>query len=105
MRLTLLMRLAPVAILISVAAPLRAEYIVLRSGQRIPVTGYERIGDSYRLQVRGGVVQVAASEIVSLEPQDVFQPLPPAPPEKGPISELFPSAAPSAGSDSELITT
>jgi len=105
MRLTLLMRLAPVAILISVAAPLRAEYIVLRSGQRIAVTGYERIGDSYRLQVRGGVVQVAASEIVSIEPQDVFQPLPPAPPEKGPFSELIQSAAQRYGVDADLITS
>ncbi len=48
------MRLERAALLLSLvvlAAPaLRAEYIVLRSGQRLTVTGYQLVGQKYRFQ-------------------------------------------------------
>ena len=32
----------------------RADYVVLRSGARLEVTGYEILGDRYRLHLKGG---------------------------------------------------
>ncbi|MDQ1409538.1 MAG: hypothetical protein QOJ41_1273 [Acidobacteriaceae bacterium] len=58
------------------AAPaLRAEYVVLRSGQRLTVTGYQLLGDKYRLQMNGGFVEVPSAEVVAIEPEEVFTPL------------------------------
>jgi soluble lytic murein transglycosylase-like protein len=57
----------------------RADYAVLRSGVRLHIAGYERVGDSVRLAVSGGTVEIAASELAAVEPEDTFQPLPPVP--------------------------
>src|SRR5437879_13116522 len=44
-------------------APLaRAEYAVLRNGQRLHITGYEHLATAYRLQMAGGLVDVAAED-------------------------------------------
>jgi len=59
------------------APAVRADYAVLRSGARLRVTGYELQGDRVRLSVAGGYVEVAASELITVEPEDVF-PAPPA---------------------------
>lgn len=68
------------AILTFFATPaLRAEYVVLQSGQRLVVTGYQIIGDKYRLQMNGGFVDVPVSEVVAIEPEEVFTPNPPPP--------------------------
>lgn len=53
-----------------------ADYAVLRSGARLHVTGYELHGDHVRLAVAGGQVDIAASELIDVEPEDLF----PAPP-------------------------
>lgn len=95
----------PLFVLFFLAVPLRAEYVVLRSGQRIQVTGYERLGDSYRLQVSGGIVEVAAADVVNIEPEDNFPPLPPPSPEKGPYQEMIKAAAERYGVDADLITS
>src|SRR5205814_2053466 len=55
-----------------------AEYIVLRSGLRLHVTGYQLVGDKYRLQITGGKLEVAAADVAAIEPEDVFTPLPAA---------------------------
>ena len=48
--------------LLLLAAPaLRAEYFVLRSGQRLKVTGYQLVGDKYHLQMTGGRVEIDAT--------------------------------------------
>jgi len=77
------LRLKRAALLLSfavLAAPsLRAEYVVLRSGQRLRVTGYQLLGDKYRLQIAGGSVEVAAEDVVAIEPEDVFTPVPAKP--------------------------
>jgi soluble lytic murein transglycosylase-like protein len=57
------------------APVLRAEYVVLRSGQRLTVTGYQLLGDKYRLQMNGGFVEVPSAEVVAIEPEDVFTPI------------------------------
>ena len=38
----------------------RADYIVLQTGQRIHVTGYERVGDTLRLTMSGGSLEIPA---------------------------------------------
>lgn len=54
------------------ACPARGDYAVLRSGQRLHVTGYERSGDTVRLDLPGGSVTVQAADLVSIEPEEVF---------------------------------
>jgi Transglycosylase SLT domain len=95
-------------VLLCAAVPrLRAEYVVLRSGQRLTVTGYELLGDKYRLQVAGGMVMVPVEEVVNIEPEEVFTPEPPKPTATatGPFSEFVAAAAARYGVDAELITS
>src|SRR5260370_40839663 len=64
--------LLPCALLFAAAPSLRAEYVVLRSGQRLHVTSYQLLGEKYRLQLTVGAVVVPVEEVVSIEPTDVF---------------------------------
>src|ERR1700694_2051437 len=57
------------------APALRAEYVVLRSGQRLTVTGYQLLGDKYRLQMNGGFVEVPSAEVIAIEPEEIFTPI------------------------------
>jgi hypothetical protein len=57
------------------ATALRAEYVVLRSGQRLTVTGYQLLGNKYRLQMNGGFVEIPSEEVVTIEPEEVFTPI------------------------------
>jgi hypothetical protein len=61
---------------ICLAPGARADYAVLRSGLRLHVTGYERDGDHVRLAVDGGMVQIATTDLIAIEPQDTFPALP-----------------------------
>ncbi len=91
------------------AQALRAEYIVLRSGQRLTVTGYQVLGDKYHLQVKGGTVDVPVEQVLSIEPEDVFTPLPlphmEAPQSQEPFGELIRAAAERYKVDADLITS
>lgn len=58
----------------AMAPTAQAEYMVLQSGQRIHVTGYERVGDKLRLMVSGGTMEIPADSIVRVEPEDTFLP-------------------------------
>src|SRR5690349_23081292 len=51
---------------------------VLRTGLRLHVTGYQLVGDKYRLQLIGGKLEVSAADVAAIEPEDVFTPLPAA---------------------------
>ncbi len=84
---------------------MRAEYVALRSGQRLHVTGYQLLGDKYRLQIAGGVVEVFADEVVSIEPEDIFVSLPPGPPVTAPIREIVKASAAKYSVDADLITS
>jgi hypothetical protein len=82
----------------------RGDYAVLRSGLRLHITGYENAGDRVKLTLQGGIVEVAASDLVSVEPEDTFQPLPVSTPAQGPYGELIRAAAEKHGLDEKLIT-
>ena len=51
----------------------RAEYIVLRSGQRLVVTGYQLVGDKYKLTLNGGSAEIPAADVVAIEPEEIFR--------------------------------
>jgi hypothetical protein len=87
------------------APALRAEYVVLRSGQRLTVTSYQLNGDKYRLQMKGGSVEIAAEEVVAIEPEEVFTPVPRTPTIKPPYRELVEAAAARYNVDADLITS
>src|SRR5947199_1278807 len=91
------------------AAPsLRAEYIVLRTGLRLHVTGYQLVGDKYRLQMTGGKLEVSAADVAAIEPEDVFTPLPAAatPTAAQPLyRDLVEAAAKRYNVDADLITS
>ena len=53
----------------------RADYMVLQSGQRIHVTGYERVGDTLRLTMSGGTLEIPADALVRVDPEDTFLPV------------------------------
>jgi hypothetical protein len=58
------------------AAPgARAEYAVLQSGQRLHITAYERTGDTLRLTMAGGQLEVPADSVIRIDPEDTFLPV------------------------------
>jgi len=78
-----LKQLAPALATLFVAAAIlapaaKADYAVLRSGARLHVTGYQVEGDRVRLSVAGGSVEIAAAELIYVEPEDQFPAPPPA---------------------------
>jgi soluble lytic murein transglycosylase-like protein len=94
------------------AAPsARAEYVVLRSGERLHVTAYQLLGDKYRLQLQGGWVDVQSADVLKIEPEEVFTPVAPDPPatpsapSAPPYRELVSAAASRYGVDAELISS
>jgi hypothetical protein len=111
MRLRAAIFLAPFLLL---AAPATlAEYIVLRSGERFHVTGYQLMGDKYRLQLQGGWVDVQTGDVVKIEPEEIFTPIPQPPTaaatapaaNQSPYHELIATAASRYGIDAELISS
>ncbi len=101
--LTAFLAFAGIAIVVPAA---RADYVVLRSGQRLNVTGYQLLGDTYRLQLVGGVAEIPASDVVAIEPEEIFASPSPAPDaEKMPYGELIHSAAQRYGLDKNLIVS
>ena len=97
------------ALILFAAPALRAEYVVLRSGQRLTVTGYQLLGDKYRLQMAGGSVEVAVADVTAIEPEEIFTPVPAQPkpevPALAPFRELVEAAAARYKVDADLITS
>lgn len=89
----------------SFATPARAEYFVLRSGQRLHVTGYQLIDGKYRLQIEGGFAEMQAEDIVAIEPEEVFVSAPPVQSAKAPFRDLIEAAASRYNVDAELIAS
>jgi Transglycosylase SLT domain len=83
----------------------RAEYVVLKSGQRLVVTGYQLIGDTYKLTLRGGSAELPACEVVSIEPEEIFQSEKKPALEGIPFSDFIASAAKRHGVDADLIVS
>lgn len=87
-------------------APLaRADYAVMRSGARIHITGYERNGDSMRLYLGGGTADVAAVDVMNIEPEEVFLAGSASMQPSGPYGEIIQHAAQKNGVDQELISS
>jgi soluble lytic murein transglycosylase-like protein len=89
--------------LLSSCVPARADYVVLRSGARLNVTGYEILGRSYRLHLRGGVAEVPVQDIVAIEPEEIFTPSTEPLSEKTPFQRLIHDAAARYNLDPTLI--
>jgi hypothetical protein len=85
------------------ASPCRAEYVVLRTGARLNVTGYELLGDKYRLQMKGGTAEVPVEDVVSIEPEEIFEPLPAPLSPNTPYHDIIRAAAERYGVDADLI--
>jgi hypothetical protein len=64
--------LGAIIALAALAPCARADYAVLQSGQRIHVTGYERLGDTLRLTMAGGTLEIPATALVRIDPEDTF---------------------------------
>jgi len=95
----------PVLLLVTLGlVPLaRADYVVLRGGVRLNVTGYEILGDRYRLHLRGGVAEVLADDVVAIEPEEVFEPIEEPLSDKTPFERIIRSAADRYKIDADLI--
>jgi len=96
--------LGVLAIAAAIAPVARADFAVLRSGLRLHITGYERVGDRVRLTMGGGTVDLPATDVVAFEPEDVFPPNPAEPPPAGPFGKFIRDAAEKHGVDEKLIT-
>jgi soluble lytic murein transglycosylase-like protein len=98
-------RLVYIPLFLLAAPAARAEYLVLRSGQRLHVLSYQLVDDKYRAQLNVGSVEFPAAEVVSIEPEDTFAPLPPVEPSKEPFGDLIQAAALRYSVDADLITS
>jgi len=92
-------------LLLAGATALRADNVVLRSGARLHVTGYEVLADKYRLHLKGGVAEVPLEDIAAIEPEDAFEPLPEPEPltDQTPFQKIIRAAAERYGVDADLI--
>jgi len=64
-----------IAALAALAPCARADYMVLQTGQRIHVTGYERVGETLRLTMAGGTLEIPADALLRVDPEDTFVPV------------------------------
>jgi soluble lytic murein transglycosylase-like protein len=91
-------------LLLACAAPAAAEYAVLRSGQRVRITGYERRDSAYVLHMRGGRMEVPAADVLAIEPEDTFGPAA-APMPRYPFDALIRAAALRHRLDEKLVAS
>jgi hypothetical protein len=82
-----------------------AEYVVLRSGQRLTVTGYQLVGNTYKLTLRGGTAELPASEVMAIEPEEIFFSETKPALADIPYGEFISSAAQHHGVDPDLIVS
>ena len=81
----------------------RADYIVLRNGARMDVKSYERVGDKYRVQIQGGWAEIAASEVVGIEPEEIFVAAPRMPLAQAPFGDLIRKMSEKYAVDADLV--
>jgi hypothetical protein len=58
----------------ALAPAARADYAVLQSGQRIHITSYENLGETVRLTMPGGTLEIPADSLLQIDPEDTFLP-------------------------------
>lgn len=90
-------------VLLAVSQPARADYVVLRSGARLNVTGYEILPDRYRLYLKGGVAEVLVEDVAGIEPEEVFEPIKEPLSDTTPFQKFIRAAAQRYGIDADLI--
>lgn len=83
----------------------RADYAVLRAGQRLHINGYLLEGSKTLLYIAGGSVLVDSRDVVRFEPEDTFTPAPPGDPTNAPFAALVRAAAAQNGMDAKLISS
>jgi hypothetical protein len=81
----------------------RGDYLVLRSGARLNVTAYQLIGGHYRVQLNGGSAEIVASDVVAIEPEEIFVSTPRMPIMQAPFGELIEAASKKYGVDADLV--
>jgi soluble lytic murein transglycosylase-like protein len=86
-----------------VTAEARADYFVLRSGARLNVTSYQLIGERYRIQISGGSAEIAAADVIAIEPEEIFVAAPRMPLTQAPYGEMIQTAAKKYGVDPDLV--
>jgi soluble lytic murein transglycosylase-like protein len=89
----------------SAVPPVNAEYVVLRSGQRLTVTGYQLIGNIYKLTLHGGSAELPATEVVAIEPEEIFISEKKPALADIPYAEFISAAAQHHGVDADLIVS
>jgi soluble lytic murein transglycosylase-like protein len=85
------------------AADARADYLVLRSGARLNVSAYQLLGDHYHIQINGGSAEIAAADVVAIEPEEIFVPAPRMPLTQAPFGELIRNSSQKYGVDADLL--
>jgi len=85
------------------AADARADYLVLRSGARLNVSAYQLLGDHYHIQINGGSAEIAAADVVAVEPEEIFVPATTMPLTQAPFGELIRSSSQKYGVDADLL--
>jgi len=83
----------------------RADYAVLRAGQRLHISGYLRQGSKILLYVEGGSVVVASSDVLRFEPEDTFTPAPSSDAANTPFAAQIRTAATQNGVDAKLVSS
>jgi hypothetical protein len=96
--------LSALVLFCALAPAAHADYAVLRSGQRLHISGYQRDGGTVRLYVGGGTIEIAAEDLVAIEPEDVF-PGVATPIASGPFGNYIHAAAQKHGVDEALISS
>jgi soluble lytic murein transglycosylase-like protein len=91
------------AVLMAGAPNAGADYLVLRSGVRLNVSAYQLLGDRYRIQINGGSAEIAAAEVVAIEPEEIFVAAPRLPLMQAPFGELIQTASQKYGVDADLL--
>ncbi len=76
---------------------------MLRSGARMSVDAYQLLGDRYRLQINGGTAEIAVSDVLAIEPEEIFIPAPRMPLAEAPYGQLIQTAAQKYGVDADLV--
>lgn len=81
----------------------RADYFVMRSGARLNVDAYQLLGERYRVQMNGGTAEIAASDVVAIEPEEIFVSAPRMPLMQAPYGQLIQTSAKKYGVDADLV--
>jgi hypothetical protein len=81
----------------------RADYFVMRSGARLNVDAYQLLGERYRVQMNGGTAEIAVSDVVAIEPEEIFVSAPRMPLMQAPYGQLIQTSAKKYGVDADLV--